>query len=411
MEKENLYSPEMLIDLIIEGDLSISRIAKETNIPLPTLKNYVYGKTDAASMQYRMIKDLTEFFRNGQPLEAMIKEYDFVMIDCPVYGGRDIPYIDDLQVHTFKTLAELHHRKSILYKDKSYEFDPFLVVLTEEILHFFQSDISNYWFFTGLIDNVKKLNLKFITSKQIIMSDNLTLLRDRLSLKDNFEMFFNCSDNEALKKLSEMDETLLLSKRPLSIEASIKCIMTEYAYYLLLGDNSSSIAFELLDNLEPGCLNNFWNSCIMSDPVPKNKLLPVIFDTATSKYDFITAINLSDYENLFNNKRSYFIESQFTQEVVSGRYESFTNLKYSLVHLKVEYVDNHITEIENPIRPNHFDIKSFILENRINTTESIIINAASKFLDEFGEEKVISRYLIHSIEYTNLDGEKCTYKF
>lgn len=31
MEKENLYSPEALVDLIMEGDLSISRIAKETN--------------------------------------------------------------------------------------------------------------------------------------------------------------------------------------------------------------------------------------------------------------------------------------------------------------------------------------------------------------------------------------------
>ena len=29
MEKENLYSPEALINLIIEGDLPISRIAKE----------------------------------------------------------------------------------------------------------------------------------------------------------------------------------------------------------------------------------------------------------------------------------------------------------------------------------------------------------------------------------------------
>ena len=86
-------------------------------------------------------------------------------------------------------------------------------------------------------------------------------------------------------------------------------------------------------------------------------------------------------------------------------------MKYSLVNVKVEYVDNHITEIENPIRPNHFDIKSFILENRVNTTKNIIINVTSKFSDDFGKELRISRYLIHSIEYTNLNGEVKVYKF
>ena len=176
MEKENLYSPETLIDLITESDLSISRISKEINIPLPTLKNYVYGKTEPASMQYRMIKDLTEFFRNGQPLEVMLKEYDFIMIDSEHTRIGDFPYIKDLQIHTFKSLAELYYRNRVAHEDEYAKFEPFLVVLSEDILRFFQSDITNYWFFAGLLDNAKKLNLKFITSEQILMNDNLMFL-------------------------------------------------------------------------------------------------------------------------------------------------------------------------------------------------------------------------------------------
>lgn len=411
MEKENLYSPETLIDLITESDLSISRISKETNIPLPTLKNYVYGKTEPASMQYRMIKDLTEFFRNGQPLEVMLKEYDFIMIDSEHTRIGDFPYIKDLQIHTFKSLAELYYRNKVAHEDEYFKFEPFLVVLTEEILRFFQSDITNYWFFAGLLDNAKKLNLKFITSEQILMNDNLMFLRECLSLKNNFEMFFKCSDREALKKLSKLDETLEQPKRFFSKISTINSIMSEYAYYLLLGVNSSNISIPLLNNLEPGCLNSFENDAIMSNPLPKNRLLSITFDTLTEKFDFITAISLSDYDNLFNNKHPYYTESQFSGEVKEDTFSKLDSSKKLLSNIKIVKVDDLITDIKHAIRPNHFDIKTFIIDNKVDTMLEIKINVANAFKDEDVESNYIDRHLIYSIEYINLDGKTCVYNF
>ena len=410
MNKENLYSPETLIELIIKGDLPISRIAKETNIPLPTLKNYVYGKTEPESMPYRMITDLTEFFRNGQPLEVMLKEYDFIMIDSEHTRIGDFPHIKDLQIHTFKSLAELYYRNKVAHEDEYSEFEPFLVILTEEILYFFQSDITNYWFFAGLLDNAKKLNLKFITSKQILINDNLMFLRECLSLKNNFEMFLKCSDREALKKLSNFDKTLELPKRIFSQTSTITCIMSKYAYYLLLGNNSSHIAFEMLDNLEPECLNRFENTTIMSNPTPKNKLLPIVFDTLTLKFDFITAISISDYDNLFDNKYPYYIESQFSGEVENDTFIKFDESKDLLSHVKVVETSDSIINIKHPIRPNHFDIKTFIIDNNINIKLDVKINVSNTFCEGKNVD-FINRYLIYSIEYTNLNNEKCVYKF
>ena len=356
-----------------------------------------------------MITDLTEFFRNGQPLEVMLKEYDFIMIDSEHTRIGDFPHIKDLQIHTFKSLAELYYRSKVAHEDEYSKFEPFLVVLTEEILRFFQSDITNYWFFAGLLDNAKKLNLKFITSKQILINDSLMFLSECLSLKNNFEMFLKCSDREALKKLSKFDKTLELPKRIFSQTSTITCIMSKYAYYLLLGNNSSHIAFEILDNLEPGCLNQFANTAIMSNPVPKNKLLPIVFDTLTSKFDFITVVSLSDYDNLFDNKHPYYIKSQFSGEIGIDTFVEFDDSE-DLSNVKIIEISDSIMNIKHPIRPNHFDIKTFIIDNNVDIKLEVRMNISNTFYE--GENvDFINRHLIYSIEYTNLNGEKCVYKF
>lgn len=407
MQNENLYSPETLIDFVLKCGLPIKEIAKDTTIPLPTIKNYVYGKTEASSMPYRMIKSLTDFFRNGQPLEAMLMENDCVMVTGDISPGRDLPHINNPQTHTFKTLSELFYRAKTQRRNDSSQFDPFLVVLTEEMLYFLQSSFESR-FIAELIINAKKFNLKFVTSEDILMNSQLSSLRYRLFELYNVQPFAKCCDVEGLKKLEMLDKTFEQSNRVFS---SLDCnvsVMSKYAYYLALGNNSDNIAFSIADNLEPGCLNSFANDAIMSNPKPKRETASLMFDTLTSKFDFITAISLSNYDNLFQNAHPYYTESQFSGEPVEPLNDNPIRLK-SFGHLILGSTYNNIADITQPIRLNHFNLHKFIMDRNIDTTKDIKINVANKFMDESGDTTHVSRYLIHSIEYTDSNDKSCTY--
>lgn len=407
MQNENLYSPETLIDFVLKCDLPIGKIAKDTNIPLPTIKNYVYGKTEASSMPYRMMKSLTDFFRNGQPLEVMLMENDCVMVMGDILPGRDLPHIDNPQTHTFKTLSELFYRAETQSNNNSSQFDPFLVVLTEEILYFFQVGFNSH-FIADLIINAKTFNLKFVTSEDILMSSRLSSLRYRLFERYNVQPFAKCCDLDGLRKLEILDKTF---EQPNRVFSSLDCdvsIMSKYAYYLALGHNSDNIAFSIADNLEPGCLNSLAHDAIMSNPKPKRETASLMFDTLTSKFDFITAISLSNYDNLFQNAHPYYTESQFSGEPIEPLTDNHIRLK-SFDHLILGSTDNNISDIIHPIRLNHFDLHKFIMDRNIDTTKDIKINVASKFINESSDVTYISRYLIHSIEYTDSNDKSCTY--
>ena len=133
----------------------------------------------------------------------------------------------------------------------------------------------------------------------------------------------------------------------------------------------------------------------------------IIFDAVTSKYDFITAVTFSDYDNLFNNKHTYFTESLFSGDAEE---DSFSNLDYNiglLSNVKVVRVESLVTDIKEPIRPNHFNVKKFIEDNNIDTSSDIFVNVSFRL----NNKEIVTRDFIHSIEYTTLDGEKCVYKF
>ena len=127
----------------------------------------------------------------------------------------------------------------------------------------------------------------------------------------------------------------------------------------------------------------------------------------TSKYDFIAAVTFSNYDNLFNNKHTYFTESLFSGDAEE---DSFSSLDFGdklLSNVKVVRVETLVTDIKEPIRPNHFNINKFIEDKNVDTLFDIIINVTFRL----NNKEIVTRDFIHSIEYITLDGEKCVYKF
>ena len=407
MEKENLYSPEALINLIIEGDLPISRIAKETNIPLPTLKNYIYGKTDASSMQYRMIKDLTDFFRNGQPLEVMLEENDCIMLSDSSNLEIKFPHIEDERVHTFKVLKELAYRNEMLEENEDVKFEPFLVVLTREMLDYCECGLSGRSLVQKALKNCDSFNLKFVTTASILLIDYRMFLKYNWFERDDIQMFVACNDKNGLSKVSDLDKTNDLEKRIFPMN-TITHTLSEYCYYIIFGNkiNTQQISGPL-SNLDPGRLSDIYFAFRGFNDGRLDEVNNIIFDAVTSKYDFITAVTFSEYDNLFNNKHTYFTESLFSGDTFE---DSFSSLDFGdelLSYVKVVRVDELVTDIKEPIRPNHFNINKFIEVNNIDTLFDIVINVTFRLTDK----DIVTCDFIHSIEYTTLDGEKCIYKF
>lgn len=407
MEKENLYSPEALINLIIEGDLPISRIAKETNIPLPTLKNYIYGKTDASSMQYRMIKDLTDFFRNGQPLEIMLEENDCVILTGSHNLEVKFPHIEDERIHTFKVLSELAYREEILKENEDIKFEPFLVVLTKEMLDYCECGLSGCSLVLKAIKHCDRFNLKFVTTASILFADYRMYLKYNWFERNDVQMFVECNDTEGISKVGNLDKTNDLEKRifPLS---TVTHTLSEYCYYVIFGNkiNTQHISGPLT-NLDPDCLSNIYFAYSKFNYGSLDEVNKVIFDAVTSKYDFITAVTFSDYDNLFNNKHTYFTESLFSGDAFEDSFSSLDFENGLLDNVKIVKVETLVTDIKEPIRPNHFNIKKFINDELIVTSSDILVNVTSRV----DSKNIVASEFIQSIEYTRVDGEKCIYKF
>lgn len=407
MEKENLYSPEALINLIIEGDLPISRIAKETNIPLPTLKNYIYEKTDASSMQYRMIKDLTDFFRNGQPLEVMLEENDCVVLSGSHNLEVKFPHIEDEKIHTFKVLSELAYREKMLEENEDAKFESFLVVLTKEMLDYCECALSGRSLVQNAIKNCDRFNLKFVTTASILFADYRMYLKYNWFERNDVQMFVVCNDKNGISKVGNLDKTNNLEKRifPMS---TVTHTLSEYCYYIIFGNKINTQHIHgPLTNLDPSHLRNIYFAYSKFNDGSLDEVNNVIFDAVTSKYDFITAVTFSNYDNLFENKHIYFTESLFSGDVFE---DSFSNLDIGnnlLENVKVVKVDDLVTDIKEPIRPNHFNIEKFIKDELIATSLDIIINVTFR-LDS---KNIVASEFIHSIECTRVDGEKCVYKF
>ena len=144
LTKTSLYSPDDLIELLKTSGAPLSKIAEETAIPEPTLKNYKYGKTLIDSMPYRIVVELSRFFRQYDLNVEKLKSYGHVILPRDVdsihfeytFGGvfKENPHLYALRIlHLFVS------RNSVLTSCKmlkqKYSFDHVFVVISPEIIN------------------------------------------------------------------------------------------------------------------------------------------------------------------------------------------------------------------------------------------------------------------------------------
>ena len=143
LTKTSLYSPDDLIELLKTSGAPLSKIAEETAIPEPTLKNYKYGKTLIDSMPYRIVVELSRFFRQYDLNVEKLKSYGHVILPEKVdndhykyvYGVQfeDNPHLYALRVLHLFTSREDMYTHCELFK-LEYSFDHVFVVMTQEII-------------------------------------------------------------------------------------------------------------------------------------------------------------------------------------------------------------------------------------------------------------------------------------
>lgn len=144
LTKTSLYSPDDLIELLKTSGAPLSKIAEETAIPESTLKNYKYGKTLIDSMPYRIVVELSRFFRQYDLNIEKLKSYGHVILPEDVdsvhfeymFGGvfKENPHLYALRIlHLFVS------RNSVLTSCKMLKqkhlFDHVFVVISPEIIN------------------------------------------------------------------------------------------------------------------------------------------------------------------------------------------------------------------------------------------------------------------------------------
>lgn len=143
LTKTSLYSPDDLIELLKTSGAPLSKIAEETAIPEPTLKNYKYGKTLIDSMPYRIVVELSRFFRQYDLNVEKLKSYGHVVLPKDVdnihfeytFGGEftENPHLYALRVlHLFKSRRD-DFTFCEMFKQE-YSFDHVFVAISPEIV-------------------------------------------------------------------------------------------------------------------------------------------------------------------------------------------------------------------------------------------------------------------------------------
>lgn len=143
LTKTSLYSPDDLIELLKTSGAPLSKIAEETAIPEPTLKNYKYGKTLIDSMPYRIVVELSRFFRQYDLNVEKLKSYGHVILPKDIdnihfeytFGGEftENPHLYALRVlHLFKSRRD-DFTFCEMFKQE-YSFDHVFVAISPEIV-------------------------------------------------------------------------------------------------------------------------------------------------------------------------------------------------------------------------------------------------------------------------------------
>lgn len=143
LNKTSLYSPDDLIELLKTSGAPLSKIAEETAIPEPTLKNYKYGKTLIDSMPYRIVVELSRFFRQYDLNVEKLKSYGHVILPKDIdnihfeytFGGEftENPHLYALRVlHLFMDRSRTFTFCNMFKQE--YSFDHVFVAISSEII-------------------------------------------------------------------------------------------------------------------------------------------------------------------------------------------------------------------------------------------------------------------------------------
>lgn len=220
--KTSLYSPDDLIALLKTSSAPLSKIAEETAIPEPTLKNYKYGKTAIDSMPYRIVVELSRFFRQYDLTVEKLKGYGHVVLPKDIdfdrfehmFGNdfKENPHLYTLRVlHLFTSRYE---KATIceLMGDR-YSFDHVFVVIPPNIM--------------GLIRKTSYLSMSMNSMFELMFSLNITCvwhnpLFDALSRHfdnelgkyDSLELYEDSIKTERL--MLEMKNQLFTNNDPLA---------------------------------------------------------------------------------------------------------------------------------------------------------------------------------------------------
>lgn len=239
LTKTSLYSPDDLIELLRTSGAPLSKIAEETAIPEPTLKNYKYGKTLIDSMPYRIVVELSRFFRQYDLNVEKLKTYGHVILPKDMdsihfeymFGGefKENPHLYALRVlHLFTSRSETVRDCDIFKRE--YGFEHVFVAISPEIIKLI---VKLDWFSINIdrmFEKMTSLNITCVWSNSMF-KDLYRYFNDEPNKYDFVELYDSSIKTERL--MSNMRGQLFTSE----------CLLDELEY---VEDLFSNVAIQYL---------------------------------------------------------------------------------------------------------------------------------------------------------------------
>ena len=240
--KTSLYNPEDLIELLKTSGARLSKIAEETAIPEPTLKNYKYGKTLIDSMPYRMVVELSRFFRQYDLSVEKLKSYGHVVLpedvdsihfEC-LFGKefRENPHLYALRVLHLLTSRSNRVRECKLFNEE-YSFEHVFVAISPEIINLVDNTVIN-WFSLSIrkmFDEITSLNITCVWFNSEFKG-LFRYFKDELANYDFIELSDSSVKTEKL--MSEMKSQLFTNNYQLDELEYVEDLFSNLAIQYLL---------------------------------------------------------------------------------------------------------------------------------------------------------------------------------
>lgn len=178
LTKTSLYNPEDLVELLKTSGAPLSKIAEETEIPEPTLKNYKYGKTLIDSMPYRMVVELSRFFRQYDLSVEKLKSYGHVVLPKEPKGADSVhfecifgkEFEENCHLYALRVLHLFTSRYDVFTECKLREqecsFEHVFVAMSSEIINLVMEMGANWLCLSTrrMFDEMTSLNITCVWS-------------------------------------------------------------------------------------------------------------------------------------------------------------------------------------------------------------------------------------------------------